>query len=214
MGDVGWLYRRLRQDEFLAVEPIGEWESRYRPGTFSPRGVLMHHTGFKSTRQTPAPARQTVIDGRPDLSGPLCHVLIGRDGIVRLIAAGRANHAGVARASGPLPAGDGNTLYVGIEVDYAPQDSYFQEPSVEQYQASWQAAAAIVTRLGHGARYVRYHRETSTTGKWDPGPPQDGDGWRFPPPRRFRRKVAWWIDNYWTPQLRGITPRVTPDDAP
>lgn len=214
MGHVDWLYHRLRGDEFLAVDRVGAWKDRGRPGSFAPRGVLLHHTGVKSMKATPAPALHSVIHGRPDLTGPLCHVLVGRDGICRIIAAGRANHAGTAVASGPMPAGDGNTLYVGIEVDYAPQADFFQGPSAEQYQASWQAAAAIVTRLGHGARHVRYHRETSITGKWDPGRPRNADTGPFPSPRHFRDKVAWWIDNYWTPRLVGRTTLVTPDDAP
>lgn len=215
MGNVKWLYNQLTKDEFLAVEEVGAWKDRGRPGAFEPYAVLMHHTGAKSTTENPAPSQQTVIDGRPDLAGPLCHVLIGRDGICRLIAGGRANHAGAAAASGPMPAtNDGNALYVGIEVDYAPQANYFQGPSLKQYQASWQAAAAIVVRFDKGPRWVRYHAETSLTGKWDPAPPQDTLKPPFPGPKKFRTKVTWWIDNYWTPTAAGGTPGVTPDDNP
>ncbi|RYF43361.1 MAG: hypothetical protein EOO27_44370 [Comamonadaceae bacterium] len=88
-----------------------------------------------------------------------------------------------------LPAGDGNTMYIGIEVDYAPQLN--QAPSAAQVDAAMEAAAAVITHLGHGKTYVRAHLETSRTGKWDPG----GD---FPTPSEFRSKVGWWINNYWS----------------
>jgi hypothetical protein len=54
-----------------------------------------------------------------------------------------------------------------------------------QIVAAINAAAAIVSRLGHGQRYVRYHKETSTTGKWDPG--------RFRAANEFRDNVGAWV---------------------
>ncbi|XBB67946.1 N-acetylmuramoyl-L-alanine amidase [Nocardioides sp. WV_118_6] len=188
MADATWLAQRLYRDEFLTVIEQPGWRGRKRPGSFAPIGVLMHHTGYRSSNADPFPGLDTVINGRPDLPGPLCHLLVGYNGKVRVIAAGRANHANTARASGPLPAGDGNTMYIGIEVDYAPQLG--QAPSSAQVNAAMQAAAAVVTRLGRGKRYVRAHAETSTTGKWDPGG-------SFPAPGGFRDKVGWWINNYW-----------------
>lgn len=189
MADATWLARRLYGDEFLAVGERPGWRTRGRPGSFSPYGVLMHHTGARSSRANPTPSMNTVINGRPDLPGPLCHLLVGYDGVVHIIAAGRTNHAGDAKASGPMPAGDGNAMYIGIEVDYAPQLN--QTPSAAQVNAAMEAAAAVITHLGHGQTYVRAHLETSRTGKWDPG----GD---FPTPAQFRSKVGWWISNYWT----------------
>ena len=85
-----------------------------------------------------------------------------------------------------MPGGDGNTDYVGIEIEYAPQEPYGQQPTAEQGVAAVTAAAAIVSRLGQGADHVRYHAETSTAGKWDPGNTVDGD--------EFRRRVAEVLD--------------------
>ncbi|GAB2694151.1 peptidoglycan recognition protein family protein [Thalassiella azotivora] len=168
MAEIEWLARRLR-NAGLDVRTVDGWKDRGRPpstGTFNPRGVLLHHTAAGlATTSNPHPARWTVINGRSDLPGPLCHVLVDFNGVCHVIAAGRANHAGWARASGPLPEGDGNSLYVGIEIDYDPR---VQAASPAQKQASLKAAAAIVTRLGHGRRYVRAHKETSVTGKIDP----------------------------------------------
>lgn len=138
---------------------------RSRPGDYEPHGVLNHHTAFPSSAINPHPGLTLVQRGRPDLPGPLCQVLIGYDGHCHVITTGRANHAGKARQSGPMSAGDGNDLYVGFEIDY----SGYVAPSPAQYAATVTANAAVLTRLGRSAEYARGHRETSTTGKWDPG---------------------------------------------
>lgn len=142
-----------------------------RPGNYAPRGVLNHHTASATSLANPNPTLRLVqagrkrVDGTVELAGPLCQVLIGADGHCHVITTGRANHAGLARASGPLPAGDGNELYIGIEIDY----SGYAHPLPAQYNAAVKANAAILKRLGRSADYARGHRETSTTGKWDPG---------------------------------------------
>lgn len=166
----------------LTVEPVPGWAERGRPWGFDPVGVLMHHTAFRATTADPHPALETVVEGRTDLRGPLCHILIDRDAVCHVIAAGRSNHAGEARESGPVPGGDGNVTYVGIEIDYAPQEPYGQRPTAQQGEAAVRAAAVILARLGTGADHVRYHAETSTSGKWDPGNTVDAD--------EFRRRVA------------------------
>lgn len=156
---ITWLANRLRNAGLSVVEHDG-WKTRGRPasiGSFNPSGVLLHHTAARSSSSNPVPSLSTVIRGRSDLPGPLCHVLIGYNGGCHIIAAGRANHAGEARASGPMPAGDGNTLYVGIEIDYHPD---YQMMTRAQRNSAVVASAAIVTRLGHGRRYVRAHKET------------------------------------------------------
>lgn len=169
---ITWLASVLREANLTVIEVDG-WRNRARPGTFAPQGVLVHHTGspVRATDANPAPSKQTVINGRSDLAGPLCHVLVDWRGRCHVIAAGRANHAGEARASGPMPAGDGNALYVGIEVDYS---AFAVDPP--QYRSNVQqmstvvATAAILKRLGSGFRKARAHKETSVTGKTDPWP--------------------------------------------
>jgi N-acetylmuramoyl-L-alanine amidase len=172
-----WLADELRSAG-LRVQGDEGWLERGRPWAFDPVGVLMHHTAFRATGADPQPALATVRDGRPGLRGPLCHVLVARDGTCHVIYAGRANHAGEARPSGPVEGGDGNASYVGIEIDYAPQQPFSQRPTAAQLDASVVAAAAIVARLGNGADHVRYHSETSLAGKWDPGSTLDADAFR------------------------------------
>lgn len=162
-----WLADALRAAGLTVVETDG-W--RERTATSGPQpapvGVLEHHTATPASYENPAPSVQLCIDGRPDLAGPLCHAVIGFDGTVHMIAAGRANHAGKAKESGPNPGGDGNTLYVGFEWDYQGVD---QGPSPEQYSAAVKATRAVLAHLGRPPDAARGHKETSVTGKIDPG---------------------------------------------
>jgi N-acetyl-anhydromuramyl-L-alanine amidase AmpD len=96
-------------------------------------------------------------------------VLVDRNAECWVVAAGRAEHAGSAHASGPVPEGDGNAMYVGIEVEYAAtnHESTQYATSVQKATAIV-AAARIVGRLGTDQHHVRAHKETSRTGSIDP----------------------------------------------
>ncbi|TDU89109.1 repeat uncharacterized protein DUF346 [Kribbella voronezhensis] len=164
MAGIPWLIDVLRAAGVQVVEE-GDWRNRGVSGSFNPIGVLWHHTAARSSATNPAPALGTVINGRSDLQGPLCHALVDYNGVFHLVSANRANHAGPARASGPIPAGDGNTMLVGWEIDY---DGVNQHMTPAQYTESLKATAAVLRQLGRDASYARGHRETSTTGKIDP----------------------------------------------
>lgn len=172
---LAWLGDVLRDAGLTVVETSG-WQERSADSGEPPRpvGVLEHHTATWASEDDPAPSVQLCIDGRPDLDGPLCHGLIGFDGTVHLISAGRANHAGEAKMSGPNPSGDGNVLYVGFEWDYQGVE---QSPSTEQYDAAVRATEAVLNHLDRPADAARGHLETSVTGKTDPGN-VDLDGFR------------------------------------
>lgn len=135
----------FRQEGLYVIEESG-WSTRGRPsstGSFNPSGVLWHHTGTTSSSSNPHPTLKTLINGRDDLPGPLCHASPCYAGHIHVIAAGRANHAGEARSSGPMPSGDGNSLYVGLEIDY----DGTQKMSTAQYECAIGAAAAICRHL-------------------------------------------------------------------
>jgi len=162
-----WLPDALRA-EGCTVKVYDGWRTRGRPastGQFNTFATLWHHTGTRTSANRPNPTLHTIIEGRPDLPGPLAAALIGWDGVVHVVAAGRANHAGRARASGPVPAGDGNEMYVGFEIDY----DGTQEMGPQQYDAAIRAGVAVSRHYDHSANYCRGHKETSVTGKWDPG---------------------------------------------
>lgn len=150
----------------LTVVELPEWRTRTRPasaGDFDPRGVLCHHTGGAS--DTKEYAYWMAATGRSDLPAPLCQLALDRSGTVYVCAAGRANHGGDARATGPMPAGDANTLYVGIEAMNTGSEGWTDD----QYDAYARLCAALCVHYGWPATHVRAHRETSSTGKWDPG---------------------------------------------
>lgn len=160
-----WLADALRAEGCRVVEE-GDWEHRGRPGTFDPYGVLWHHTGSTSSASNPFPTKDVLINGRPDLAGPLCQVGIGYDGVCHVIAAGRANHAGACNGWGPFTsAEDGNTQLVGFEIDY----DGTQAMSAAQQDAATRCSAAVLKRFGKNESYAARHEETSTTGKWDTG---------------------------------------------
>jgi hypothetical protein len=166
---ISWLGDVLRAAGVTVVEEPG-WLTRTANGTLDPIGVLWHHTAAPSSASNPHPALDVCINGRADLPGPLCHALVDHHGVFHLISANYANHAGTARASGPIPAGSGNVMLVGWEIDYAGDGGggQVQEMTPAQYDASLKATAAVLTRLGRDATYARGHRETSTSGKIDP----------------------------------------------
>lgn len=69
-------------------------------------GITVHHTVTKGTQSTVSICR----DGYAGLPGPLCHGVIGKDGVVYLVGMGRANHAG---------GGDNDVLNAVINESYA-----------------------------------------------------------------------------------------------
>ncbi len=108
-GRLLWLPQALTQAG-LRVNVVGGWETRGR-GTMHARAGVWHHTAAK--RGSNAPSLRVVIDGRPDLPGPLCHVLVGRDLTCHVIASGVANHAGAGGWQGL----SGNSSVVGVECE-------------------------------------------------------------------------------------------------
>lgn len=162
----------------LKVVELDGWRTRGRPaytGSFNPVGVLCHHT---ASRADGLAGTEILVRGRADLPGPLAHFGLSRDGTVYIVASGRANHAGRARSSGSVAAGDGNSLYIGIE---AMNDGVGEPWPAAQMRAYETLAAVLSVHVtGNSVRTVRAHKETSVTGKIDPtfamGP--------------FRRRVA------------------------
>lgn len=164
----------------LTVVELPYWRSRRRPGAFAPDGVLVHHTGGKADDR--AYVDWMALKGRDDLPAPLCQLALDRKGNVYVLAAGRANHGGKAKASGPMPAGDANALYIGIEALNDGSEGW----RPVQYAAYVRLCAALCVHYGWPASHVRAHKETSVTGKPDPGR-MDMD--------KFRRDIAAAIDD-------------------
>jgi N-acetylmuramoyl-L-alanine amidase len=191
-----WLADALRAEGCDVAEDCGDWKHRGRPsssGSFSPYGVLQHHTGSTASYSNPFPTKNTLINGRPDLSGPLCQVGIGYDGVCHMIAAGRANHAGACNGWGPFSSSqDGNAQLVGFEIDYDGTQSI----SPEQRDAATMAGAAVLRRFGRDEGYCATHAETSTTGKWDTGGVSGGT---------WRQQIKTWFEEGGMPTAQEIS---------
>jgi hypothetical protein len=164
----------------LRVIELEGWRSNISAGAFNPKGVLCHHTGsfdeIGDTSSDLAYARWLAFTGRDDLPPPLCNLALSAESVVYVCSAGNANHAGEARASGPMPAAsDGNSLYVGIEAMNSGSQGWgsvgtdAQGVKVTQREGYARLCAALCRGYGWSASHVRAHRETSVTGKPDPG---------------------------------------------
>jgi hypothetical protein len=164
---------QLLRDAGLTVVEVKGWKTRERPastGHLGAAGVLWHHTGTSTQgwllSRVLTYVWNVLVNGRSDLAGPLCQLSIGPTGIVYVVAAGRANHAGKARPSGPMAGGDGNTIYVGVEVQNSGTEGY-PKP---QYEAMVTTGHVLSSKIVHcSSEANRAHKETSETGKWDPG---------------------------------------------
>ncbi|HEY1178869.1 MAG TPA: hypothetical protein VGF17_22170 [Phytomonospora sp.] len=151
----------------VVVEFEPGWETRGNGLAAAYEGGVLHHTAIPASYANPGPGTRVLRDGRPDLDGPLCNLQNKFNGVVRVIAAHPANHAGAGAgpSMGPLPRTRlFNPRVVGMENDYAGNTPM----SPEQYRTSQVYAIAIKRRYGSVER-CRLHAETSEEGKWDAG---------------------------------------------
>lgn len=193
------LLRALRAEGVDVVEHSG-WRTRARPastGSFGPiNGVMIHHTVTSGT----SASVDLCIRGHSTLPGPLCHLVISKEGQAHLISNGRANHAGrgdsgvLARVVAesydrdstltPSKADtDGNARFYGFEcVNLG--DGRDPWPAAQR-ECMVRAAAAICRAYGWGAESVIGHLE------WQPGKvdPRSGRGGVDVSPPVLRRLI-------------------------
>ena len=139
--------------EGLKVAEVDGWRTR-SAGSMGPVvGVICHHTaGLPSGNM---PSLETLVHGRPDLSGPLAQLGLGRDGTFYVIAAGRANHAGEGRWQGITR---GNSSFIGIEAENTGLEDDSPWPAV-QMEAYHRGVAAILKKLQRGVEMCAGHKE-------------------------------------------------------
>lgn len=157
----------------LTVVEIDGWKSRAFRGQDlqDVRGVLWHHTatGRGAFAHSDAPTLNVCTNGRSDLPGPLCQLMLGRSGTVYVIAAGVSNHAGVGSFTN-IPQNMGNHYMIGIEMEssgVAPFDWTDAQKRVAPYLG---AALELEYLMGLPAhlRTQIGHSEYSSEGKIDP----------------------------------------------
>jgi peptidoglycan hydrolase-like protein with peptidoglycan-binding domain len=146
----------------LKVAPVDGWEIRGRGDVGRTLGILCHHTA--GPKNGNMPSLDLLVQGRPDLNGPLAQLGLGRDGTYYVIAAGRCNHAGAGVWNG---INSGNTNFIGIEAENTglPNDQPWPAVQVDAYQ---RGVAAILKHAGLSADCCAGHKEYAPTRKTDP----------------------------------------------
>lgn len=170
MYSLTWLPEVLEAAGLKVAETPG-WRARGRGDMPNPRGVMCHHTA--TTAGGNMPTLNMLINGRPDLGGPLCQLGLGRDGTFYVVAAGRANHAGKGDWRGIVT---GNSSFIGIEAENSGLAGDVW-PQV-QLDAYHRGVAAILKKLGAGAAMCCGHKEYALPAGRKPDPSLDMGAFR------------------------------------
>lgn len=150
----------------LTVKFESGWKRRGASGGAQMKtvsGVLWHHD--VAPRSGIYPLRAMLRDGRAGLSGPLCHIGFDRNGVVHVVGAGKANHAGTGSVPGVVRNG-GNTRLIGIEMTSAGTEPW--DWTAAQLRQMPRLGAALNDIFGLTASRHWAHYEYSNGGKIDP----------------------------------------------
>lgn len=150
-----WLPQVLRDAGLKVIEHPG-WQNRGHGDMGKVQGVLCHHTGGPLTGELDD--LNVLVNGRPDLAGPLSHLGLGRSGTFYVIAAGKGYHAGAGSWQGVT---DGNSHFIGIEAENTGETSGARaDPWPEvQMDAYARGCAAILKRIGAQPVMAAGHKE-------------------------------------------------------
>jgi N-acetylmuramoyl-L-alanine amidase len=140
-----------------------------------PWGVMWHHTASTARPEDDAAYCCHVCD-----YAPVCNLLVDRDGVVWVLAAGATNTNGSGGpwtwSRGTVPADAMNTHAVGIEIANAGTGEPY--PAV-QIDAAFAASLAIIGGLGLDVADVCTHHVWAPTRKIDPATADAvSGGWR------------------------------------
>jgi peptidoglycan hydrolase-like protein with peptidoglycan-binding domain len=153
-------------DAKLKVAEVPGWETRGLGDVGPTFGVLCHHTGGRKSGNMPA--LRTLINGRTNLKGPLAQLGLGRDGTYYVIAAGKAQHAGIGMWMG---ARHGNLNFIGIEAENTGlRDDPWPTVQVDAYR---RGVAAILRHAGLGPERCAGHKEYALPRGRKPDPSLD-----------------------------------------
>lgn len=149
----------------VTVVEVDGWETRGWSASksgqqWNPRGVVCHHTANGGFRGVDAPSLNVCINGRPDLAGPLCQIVLGYSGTAYVIAGRGANHAG----SGGWMGLTGNASVWGIEAENNGVGEPWPQAQLDAYV---RCCAALAELSGFDARFVCGHKEWTSL-KIDP----------------------------------------------
>lgn len=159
------------------------WETRTRPGGFTPIGFVVHHTGGAYTESDNYLYFLFITGQSSSVPGPLCNFAGGPSGTIHVGSRLRTNNAGMGSwntrvlvgaesysgyTSEIKPGSDdwayANGYYYGLEICYPGTSPMY----TAQYTSAVRLVAAIMDAHGWTALSCIGHRE-HTSRKWDPG---------------------------------------------
>lgn len=138
----------LMDDAGLTVKASSGWKDRGKSSDVHYWAVLAHHTASTSDNDA------LLINGRPDVSGPLCNWALHANGDWVTIASGRANHAG----EGTLPSSESQ----GIEATgpWGYPDTY-GPAAFKQYDQYELGVACLLAAMNADIDDLFGHKETA-----------------------------------------------------
>lgn len=144
----------LRRAPALRIIEEPGWRTRGHGPMRSVDGVVAHHTAGPVTGD--APSLRVVRDGRPGLSGPLAQLFLARSGVVHVVAAGLAYHAGQVTAVTYA-----NGRRIGIEAEATGRDNVPTDWPPAQMTAYAQLCAALCLGYHFDPDDVLGHKEVA-----------------------------------------------------
>lgn len=142
----------------VPVEYVPGWEKRGNV-SFNPKAVVAHHTAGAPTGIRPS--LNVCTYGRAGLSGPLCNIFLDRNGVAVVVAAGRANHAGVGGFRGLT----GNSAVFGIEAESTGVGTLpWTDAQLKSYP---KVIAGLLDSIGQDHTWVTNHKVWAPTRKVD-----------------------------------------------
>lgn len=146
----------------LPVDGVPGWQTRGVGPMVRVNGVTCHHTGTPASVTGDIPTLPVLADGHRTLSGPLCNIGLSKSGVVWIVAAGYANHAGVSHKTSWT-----NPYMIGIEAEHAGGTQPW--PKV-QYDAYVKLCRALSDWYKFPVSEVKGHKETAYPAGRKPDP--------------------------------------------
>lgn len=163
-----WLADAARLTGYPVIEVTG-WQSRGHGQMVACEGVVGHHTAGPATGNYPS--LNTVVNGRPDLEGPLAHLGLARDGTIYVIAAGCAWHAGNSAWAGFTSLND---KFIGIEAESVGNGTDWTAAQLDAYP---KLVGALLYTMQRGVDRYCAHRTCALPAGRKIDPTGIDDGW-------------------------------------
>lgn len=156
----------------LTVVEVDGWKTRGHGVMGSVATITCHHTANGGAKGD-APSLNVVKNGRPGLSGPLAHIVLGRSGTVYVVAAGLCYHAGVSKLDRQT-----NPHAIGIEAEAVGTPDAPGDWPDAQMDAYALLTRALANAFGVPLAHVQGHKETCAPSGRKSDPSFDMDNFR------------------------------------